>query len=109
MSTRRFLIAVDVDEASLDEGDCTIDDVAAGFSARLGEFYPRDDGAETLAQLVACAEVTESLGFLLAAAGVGLEGYDDEDVWSARVQDEGWVALTRFGQDLEAYVPRLEA
>lgn len=82
MTARTILIALDVDT------DVPEDDLLEGMRARLSEFYPTDDGMPMVPENVHLSvSAPDALDMLLAAATVGLEGYED-------ALPAAWAALT---------------
>lgn len=94
----RVLITLDINDDDRDAADVTYDDIHDGLAARLGFFYPSDDGYEVRAEVVAVADVTESHDFVLAALSVGIEGADADEGWPVtdRVLEEAELALERL-------------
>lgn len=98
----RVLIALDINEADRDEADATYDDIKDGLAARLETFYPTADGYEVRAQLRGMADLTEGFAAFMAGAEVGIDGADEASTGFSRNElEEAWIALQRFGPELD--------
>jgi hypothetical protein len=114
MTIRTVLVAFDVDShahpnADNPDVDLTVaqravasdEDIAEGVRARLAEFYPTDDGFPFEPDRVRVAVTTPpAFAALVAAAGVGLDGADEDSTGlAADVLDEAALAVESLEGD----------